>query len=187
VVAPALTLDQFFWVLARVSGLGSFAALSISLVTGVALRSGLLGSIANNRAMKSTHEFTAILWIPLGLLHVVSLVLDQTARVTPLDVVLPFVANYDAGGRLALGLGTIGLDLFVVVAVTGWLKGRMGQRAWIWIHRLSYLAFAVLFLHAVLGGSDFSSPIVSALTWSTAFALAVITLGRVLWGRLPAH
>jgi methionine sulfoxide reductase heme-binding subunit len=182
-----VTLDQFFWVLGRVAGLSCFAALSISLVTGVALRSGLFGGLAKNRSLRSTHEFTAILWIPLGLLHVASLALDQTARVSPLDLLVPFLANYDTGGKLALGLGTISLDLFVVVAITGWLKSRMGPRTWIWIHRLSYLAFAAMFLHAVLGGTDFSSPVVSALTWSTAFALAVLTLGRMLWGRLPAH
>jgi methionine sulfoxide reductase heme-binding subunit len=182
-----VTLDQFFWVLGRVAGLSCFAALSISLVTGVALRSGLFGGLAKNRSLRSTHEFTAILWIPLGLLHVASLALDQTARVSPLDLLVPFLANYDTGGKLALGLGTISLDLFVVVAITGWLKSRMGPRSWIWIHRLSYLAFAAMFLHAVLGGTDFSSPVVSALTWSTAFALAVLTLGRMLWGRLPAH
>jgi methionine sulfoxide reductase heme-binding subunit len=186
-VAVSLTLDQSFWVLGRVAGLSCFAALSISLVTGVALRSGLFGGLAKNRSLKSTHEFTAVLWIPLGLLHVASLVLDQTARVSPLDLFVPFLANYDASGRLALGLGTIGLDLFAVVAITGWLKNRMGARTWIWLHRLAYLAFASMFVHAVLGGTDFSSPVVSALTWSTAFALAVLTLGRVVWGRLPAH
>jgi len=182
-----VTLDQYFWFLGRVAGLSSFAALSISLLSGIALRSGLLWGLANNRALKSTHQFTAVLWIPLGLLHVASLVLDRTARVSLLDLVVPFLANYDAGGRLALGLGTIGLDLFVVVAVTGWLRSRIGPLAWIWLHRLSYLAFAAMFLHAVLGGTDFSSPLVSALTWSTAFALGVMTLGRVLWGRLPAR
>jgi methionine sulfoxide reductase heme-binding subunit len=186
-VALSLTLDQFFWVLGRVAGLSCFAALSISLVTGVALRSGLFGGLTNNRALKSTHEWTAVLWIPLGLLHVVSLVFDKTARVAPLDLVVPFVANYDAFGRLALGLGTVGLDLFAVVAITGWLRSRMNARVWIWTHRLAYLAFASLFLHAVLGGTDFSSPVVSALTWSTAFAIGVMTLGRVLWGRLPAR
>src|SRR5258707_10369959 len=121
----ALTLDQYFWFLGRVAGLGCFAALSISLVTGVALRSGLFGGLTNNRALKSTHTFTAVLWIPLGFLHVASLVLDQTARVSLLDLFVPFLANYDAGGRLALGLGTIGLDLFVAVSVTGWLRSRI--------------------------------------------------------------
>ena len=182
-----MTLDQFFWVLGRVSGLSSFVALSISLVTGVAIRSGLLGPLAANRALKSAHEFTAILWIPLGGLHVLSLVLDQTARVSPLDVVVPFLSGYNAAGKLALGLGTIAFDLFALVAVTGWLRGRMERRAWIWIHRLAYLAFALMFLHALLGGTDFSSPEVSAVTWSTAFALVVVTLARVVSGRIPAR
>jgi methionine sulfoxide reductase heme-binding subunit len=186
-VALAVTADQFFWLLGRVAGLSCFAALSISRVTGVALRSGFFAGLAKNRSLKSTHEFTAILWIPFGLLHVASLVLDQTARVSVVDLVVPFLANYDALGRLALGLGAISLDLFAVVAVTGWLRGRMGARSWIRIHRLAYVAYGAMFLHAVLGGTDFSSPVVSALTWSTAFALGVLTLGRVLWGRLPAR
>ena len=75
----------------------------------------------------------------------------------------------------------------MLVAVTGWLKSRINPRAWRWIHRLSYLAYATVFLHGVLGGSDFSSPVISALAWSTAFALGVFSLGRVLWGRLPAR
>ena len=44
----------------------------------------------------------------------------------------------------------------------------------------------MVFLHAVLGGTDFSDPVVSALTWSTAAGLAVLTAARMLWGRLPA-
>jgi DMSO/TMAO reductase YedYZ heme-binding membrane subunit len=62
----------------------------------------------------------------------------------------------------------------------------MSNQTWQWVHRLSYLAFGLLFFHAVLGGTDFSDPIVSSLTWSTASLLALLTAARVLWGRLPA-
>ena len=71
----------------------------------------------------------------------------------------------------------------------GWTPtgpNRMAAGVWQWIHRLSYVAFGLLFLHALLGGTDFSDPVVSALTWSVAFGLATITAARVLWGRLPA-
>lgn len=181
-----MTADQFLWMLARVAGLSAYGALSISVLSGVAIRSGLLGDLGSNRALRATHEFTAILWIPLGLLHLLSLLLDPTARIVPLDLFVPFIANYDAAGRLALGLGTIGFDLLLLVAITGWLRGRMPRPAWTWIHRLAYLAFALGFFHAVLGGTDFNEPLVSALTWSTTVALGVISLGRVFWGRLPA-
>lgn len=179
--------DTFFWVLSRVAGLSSFAALAISLLSGAALRTAVLDWLAPNRALRSAHEFTAVLWIPLGGLHVLTIALDRTARVSPLDLVVPFRIDYgDPRATLAVGLGTLSLELVALVAVTGWLRRRMPAPAWRWIHRLGYAAFALLFLHAVLGGSDFSDPMVSALTWATAAMLAIISAARALWGRLPA-
>ncbi|HEY8642000.1 MAG TPA: hypothetical protein VIO84_04455 [Candidatus Dormibacteraeota bacterium] len=175
--------DLFFWVLARVCGLTSFVALAISLLTGAALRTAVLDWLGSNRAIRAVHEYTALLWIPLGVLHVGAILLDHTARVSPLDLLIPFRVPY---GTVAIGLGTVTLWIFALVAVTGWLKRRLAVGIWQWIHRLSYVAFALLFLHAVLGGTDFSDPVVSALTWSVAFGLATITAARVLWGRLPA-
>jgi len=182
-VAAPLTTDLFFWILARVCGLTSFGALAISLLTGAALRTAVLDWLGSNRSLRSLHEYTAVLWIPLGVLHVGSLLLDHTARVGLLDLVVPFRMPY---GALAIGLGTLTLWIFALVAVTGWLKRRMAAGVWQWIHRLSYVAFGLLFLHALLGGTDFSDPVVSALTWSVAFGLATITAARVLWGRLSA-
>ncbi len=181
-----MNVDTFLWVLARVAGLGAGAALAISLLTGLALRSALLDWLTTNRGLRSTHEFTAILWIPLGLLHLLFLVLDSSVRtsIRLIDLVVPFQVTY---GTLAIGLGTLSFDLFVLVAVTGWLRRRMHPPLWRWIHRLSYLACALLFLHATLGGSDFSAPQVSAVSWSVAAVLAVLSVARLLWGRLSSE
>ena len=171
-----MTTDQFIWALARVAGLASYGSLAIALLTGIALRTAVLDWLGSNRALRSLHEYTTVLWIPLGMIHVASLLLDHTARITPLDVFVPFLTPY---GTLAIGLGTISLDLLVVVAITGWMKRRMRPNLWQWLHRLSYVAFALLFLHALLGGTDFSDPAVSAITWGTAAALAVLTAFRL--------
>jgi methionine sulfoxide reductase heme-binding subunit len=182
----AVNVDEFLWILARVAGLSAAAALAISLLTGLALRSAVLDWMATNRAVRSTHEFTAVLWIPLGLTHVVLLLLHGGLRtpIRPIDLVVPFRAGY---GTLALGLGTLTLDLLVLVAVTGWLRRRIHPVAWRWIHRLAYLAAALVFLHALLAGSDFSAPQVSAVAWSTAAFLAVLSGARILWGRISAE
>jgi len=174
-------------VIARIAGLASFAALSLSLLTGVALRTSVLDFLGSNRGVRSLHEYTAFLWIPLGGLHIAGLLLDQTARIAPLDLLVPFQAPYDARGVLAIGLGTVTLQLFLLVALTGWLKRRISGPLWRWVHRLSYVAFGLLFLHAVLGGTDFSDPLVSALTWAVAGMLALLSLARTVWGRLPAR
>jgi methionine sulfoxide reductase heme-binding subunit len=178
-----VTPDVFLWVLARVAGLTAFAALAIALLSGLALRTGVLDWVGSNRVLRSLHEYTTVLWIPLGVLHVLALLVDQTARIRVVDLLVPFLVPY---GTVAIGLGTIAAEVFVVVAVTGYLRRRIAGTVWQWVHRLSYAAFGLLFLHGLLGGSDFGDPAVSALAWATAGLLALLTLARVIWGRLPA-
>ena len=178
-----MTADQFYWLLARVAGLSSYAALAIALLTGIAMRTAVLDWLGSNRAMRSLHEYTTVLWLPLGALHVLSLLLDSTARIGVVDVVLPFHSSY---GTLAIGLGALSVDVLVAVTITSYLKRRMRKDVWLWIHRLAYAAFALIFLHSVLSGTDFSDPAVSAITWGTGAGLLTLGLARLLGGRLPA-
>ena len=178
-----MTADQFFWVLARVSGLSAYAALAIALLTGVALRTAVLDWLGSNRVIRSLHEYTNVLWLPLAALHVITLLLDATARIAVVDVFLPFHATY---GTLALGLGSLSVDVLLAVTVAAYLRRRLRTDVWLWIHRLAYVAFVLIFFHAVLSGTDFSDPAVSAITWGTAAGLLTLMLARVLGGRLPA-
>ena len=178
-----MTTDQFFWVLARVAGLSSYAALAIAMITGIALRTAVLDWLGSNRALRALHEYTTVLWIPLAGTHVLLLLLDKTARIGLLDVVVPFHSSY---GTLAIGLGALSVDILLVVTVTAFFKRQMNKDLWQWLHRLSYPAFALLFLHSVLSGTDFSDPIVSAITWAAGAMLLLLALVRAIWGRLPA-
>lgn len=175
--------DLLFWMLTRVTGLSAFLALTVAILSGVAMRTSVLDKVGTNRAWLELHTFSSVLWIPLGGLHLLTLLLDQTARVTPIDLVVPFDVGY---GSVPVGLGTVALDVFLLVAVTGWMKRWMSQPMWSWIHRLSYPAFAAAFAHALLSGTDFSAPAVSAFAWSFGFAVLVLALARIAWGRLPA-
>ena len=178
-----MTTDQFLWVLARVAGLGSYAALALAVVTGIALRTAVLDWFGNNRVLRSLHEYTTVLWIPLAGIHLGTLVLDSTARIGVLDLVVPFRAPY---GTVAIGLGALAVDLLVVVTATALLRRHIRPDVWKWLHRLAYGAFVLIFFHAVLSGSDFSDPVVSAVSWGTAAALLALGLARAVWGRLPA-
>jgi methionine sulfoxide reductase heme-binding subunit len=174
-------LDVFFWFLARVAGLSAFVALSLALLTGLSLRTAVLSWVGSNRAVEGVHEFTAVLWLPLGAVHIVGLLLDPTARIGPLDLLVPFRA---APGPVPVGLGTLSLLLVAVVAAAGWGRRRLPVAAWRWLHRLSYVAFGLLFAHALTAGTDFGTPAVSAATWGITALLAVLAAARLLWGRL---
>jgi sulfoxide reductase heme-binding subunit YedZ len=154
----------------------------VSILSGGALRTSVLDFLATNRALRSLHDFATWLWIPLGAAHIVTLVLDRTARVQPLDAFLPFQVSY---APLQIGLGTISLDIVLIVTLTSWLRRRMNDRLWRWIHRSSYAAFLTLFLHAFWSGTDFDAPLISAVSWSAALGIGLLAASRILFGRLP--
>ena len=177
-------MDQqlLIWIVARSAGLASYAALCLAVLSGIALRTSVLDFMAKNRALRALHDWVTWLWIPLGALHVIALVLDRTALIRPIDLVVPFQVSY---GAIAIGLGTVSLDLIVLIVASSWLRRWMSDRVWRWIHRSSYVAFVTLFLHAALSGTDFNAPLISALSWAAALGIALLGISRIVFGRLP--
>jgi sulfoxide reductase heme-binding subunit YedZ len=170
------------WIVARATGVAAYVALCLSILSGIALRTSVLDFLATNRALRSLHDFMTWVWIPLGLAHAGSLLLDRTAQIAPLDLVVPFRVSY---APLAIGLGTLSLDIVVAITITSWLRRRLDDRLWRWIHRSSYVAFVTLFLHALLSGTDFSSPLISSISWSAALGIGLLAASRIFFGRLP--
>jgi sulfoxide reductase heme-binding subunit YedZ len=173
--------NDLIWVLARSTGVGSLVALTLSVLTGIALRTGTLAWLSHNRGVRVVHGFLTVLWIPLGLAHVIALLFDRYAQVGLLDLVVPFGISY---GRLAVGLGTISAQLIVVVLVSTWMRSSLTLGQWQAFHRLSYVAFVAAFAHGILSGTDLANPVVAALAWITAAAVGLVALRRLSRVRL---
>src|SRR4026208_2463545 len=160
---------DLIWVIARSTGTASLVALTLSVLTGIALRTGTFAWLSHNRGVRIVHGFLTVLWSPLGLAHVIALLFDRYAQVGLVDLVVPFGVSY---GRLAIGLGTISMQLILVVLVSTWLRSLLtnghGPRS----RRLSYVAFVAAFAHGVMSGTDLANPVVASLAWVTAAAVA---------------
>lgn len=173
--------DLVFWYAARAAAMSAFAVLSVSLLTGMALRTSLLGAVARNRAVLALHGFLSWFWVPLVVVHVGCLLLDGTARIGVLDLVIPFRVAY---APVAVGLGSVGLVLLVLVGVTSAVRRRLSPVVWRWIHRLSYPMFVLFLVHAQLAGSDFSRTPISVAGWATLGMLVMLALPRAAGGRV---
>lgn len=179
-----MTLDtNLIWILARSTGTASLVALTLSVLTGIALRTGTFAWLSHNRGVRVVHGFLTVLWIPLAVAHVVALLFDRYAQVGLLDLVIPFGVTY---GRFAIGLGTISAQLILVVLVSTWLRSSLTLGQWQAFHRLSYVAFVVAFAHGVMSGTDLANPVVATLAWITAAAVALVALRRVMRARVTA-
>lgn len=170
-------MDLAFWLLARSSGVGSAVALELALLSGMALRTGALGWLTHNKGVRVLHDYSSFFWLPLAVVHVGTLLLDPTARISLLDLLVPFGTPY---GAVAIGLGTISMQLFAIVMISSWLRPRMTNEVWIALHRFSYLAFVAMAAHSILGGTDFAQPLIAASAWVTFAGLAALGLVRVM-------
>jgi sulfoxide reductase heme-binding subunit YedZ len=173
-------MTDLIWVVARSTGTAALVALVLSMLSGMALRSGALAWLSHNRGVRAVHDLTSVLWLPLAMAHVVALLLDPYAKVGLADLVIPFLVPY---GSFAIGLGTISLQLVVVVVVSTCLRSRLTHQGWLAIHRLSYVAFVAAFAHGLLAGTDFAQPVLVALAWVTAAALAIVAFRRLTAAR----
>jgi sulfoxide reductase heme-binding subunit YedZ len=173
------------WIIARSTGTAALVALVLSVLSGMALRSGALAWLSHNRGVRSVHDLTSVLWLPLAIAHVIALMFDPYAKIGFADLVIPFLVSY---GSFAIGLGTISLQLSMVVLLTTWMRSRLTHQGWLAVHRLSYVAFVAAFAHGLLAGTDLAQPILTALAWVTAAVLAIVGFRRLTAsrGRQPA-
>jgi methionine sulfoxide reductase heme-binding subunit len=180
-----MTTTDLIWVFARSTGTAALVALVLSVLSGMALRSGALAWLSHNRGVRAVHDLTSVLWLPLAVVHVITLLLDPYARVGLIDLFIPFLVPY---GSFAIGLGTISLQLVAVVLISTWLRSRLTQPGWLAIHRLSYVAFVLAFAHGLLAGTDFAQPALASLAWLTAAVVVIVALRRLTAarGRQPA-
>jgi sulfoxide reductase heme-binding subunit YedZ len=173
-------MTDVVWVIARSTGTAALVALVLSVLSGMALRSGALAWLSHNRGVRAVHDLTSVLWLPLAIAHVVALLLDPYAKVGLVDLLVPFLVSY---GAFAIGVGTISLQLGIVVLVSTWLRSRLTQQGWLAIHRLSYVAFVAAFAHGLLAGTDLAQPPLSALAWVTAGVLLTVAFRRLTAAR----
>jgi sulfoxide reductase heme-binding subunit YedZ len=173
-------MAEALWIVARSTGTAALVALVLSVVSGLALRSGALAWLSHNRGVRAVHDLTSLLWLPLALAHVAALLFDPYAKIGLADLLVPFLVGY---GAFAIGLGTIALQLVAVVLVSTWLRARLSPAGWLAVHRLSYVAFILAFAHGLLAGTDLAQPALAALAWIVAAAVALAALRRITRAR----
>jgi sulfoxide reductase heme-binding subunit YedZ len=180
-MSAALGGSQALWFVSRASGLALLAAFSAAVVLGVAARLG--PRRRSPLAVGELHRTLALFSVAFLGLHVVTAIADPYVTIGWAATVLPFASPYRT---LAIGLGTLAVDLGGAVLVTSLARARLGYRAWRAVHGLAYLAWPVAFAHSVTAGSDLRIWWAALVVWGCATAVATAMVARLLfWLRGP--
>jgi sulfoxide reductase heme-binding subunit YedZ len=176
-VAAAITGSQGLWYVSRGSGLALLVAVSAVLVLGVA-RLVPAPKCQARFVLAELHRTLALFSVAFLGLHVVTAILDPFVTIGWAATVLPFASGYRT---LAIGLGTLAVDLGGAVLLTSLARRRLGYRAWRVVHWLAYLAWPSAFVHSLTAGSaDLRIWWVALIVWGCAAAVATAIVARLL-------
>jgi methionine sulfoxide reductase heme-binding subunit len=156
------------WFTMRGAGLTALVLLTITTCIGVLVSGG--GRPDLRYIVQYVHRVTASLGLGVLLLHVVTALMDSYAGVGITGAIVPFTSGYRATW---VGLGTIAAYLIVLVAATGFARGRIaasekGAAVWRTVHGLSYGAWGLALIHGFESGTD------SGQTWVRFLYLACL-------------
>ncbi len=152
-VGPVLHSRMLPWILGRGLGLAAYLTLTALVCLGLWLHhpwrspSRLFPPAAQLRTHATLAAATGVLIVA----HVSALALDRYAKVGWSGALVPGLSSYRTA---AVGLGTVALYVFLLVALTAGLAGSLARRVWLPVHRVAAVVFALVWLHGVLAGSD---------------------------------
>ncbi|MBV8194995.1 MAG: ferric reductase-like transmembrane domain-containing protein [Candidatus Dormibacteraeota bacterium] len=142
---------NLLWFVARASGIIAAVLLTAVIVLGVMRSERWQRRFWPRFASNHLHRSLSWLLLATVVIHVGAILLDQYAPVTVVDAIVPFLSQYR---RWWTGLGTLSLDLVLLVLMTTALIRVIGQRRWRVVHWLGYAIWPAAVLHGVAAGSD---------------------------------
>lgn len=139
----------FAWWLARALGFVAYGALWASILSGLAM-SAKGGGLFDLKWVLDIHQETTLMAVIASVMHATVMVVDSASGVSPLAVLVPF-----ASARLTgpVTIGTLALLGLGVVALTSWMRARVGVKVWRAVHAAAFGVWLLGLLHGVYAGS----------------------------------
>jgi predicted ferric reductase len=172
-------MNEALWALGRGTGVVSLLLITVSVVLGIATRSGrsILG--LPRFSVTLVHRNASLLASVFLVIHIVSLFFDSYAQLTVVDFFVPFLGT---AKPFWLGLGTVAVDLLLAIIVTSLLRRWIGRRVFRAVHWFTYAMWPVALAHSIGNGTDGTS------AWFLALAvLSVAVVAIALAWRLSVN
>lgn len=171
------------WYATRGTGVVAMLLLTASVVLGIVATVRFATPRWPRMLTGGLHRNVSLLVLAFLAVHITTAVLDSFAPIGWVAVVVPFVSAYRP---LWLGLGTVAFDLLLALTVSSLLRGRLGYRAWRYVHWAAYACWPVALAHGLGTGTDTRVSWVLAINAGCVLAV-LIALGWRLASGWPQH
>lgn len=176
--------EQFWWYVARSSGVVAWALALASVLWGIALATRALGDKPKAPWLLDLHRHLGGLTVAFTGIHLAALVADTYVHFGWADLFVPFVSGWRTG---AVAWGVLAFWLLVVVEVTSLFMKRIPKRWWRRIHLTSYVVAVSASIHLFTAGTDATTAALRGVTIAVAAATVFFLLYRQLGPRKAAR
>lgn len=152
-------------------GFISYFLMWLAVMWGMFLRNGWALTWVRHSTLLATHTTVALLSLSLASVHAGAQLAKPANLFRLADVLVPFMYWRDPIG---VGVGVIGLEVMIAVAMSIMVQRWLGYSRWRVLHTMTYVAFTLVVAHILISGSDsFRAPLqISVLV---AYGLTVAT------------
>jgi len=168
------------WIVIRGAGIVAFILLAASSIWGLLISTKVLGRTVKAKPVTWFHESLGLAALIATGVHLVALTMDDYIEFGWADVLVPGVASWNS---MAVSLGITAFYGLAIVALSFYVKGIIGQRAWRMIHFLAFGTFLGALIHGVMAGTDTGSPAVTAMYAGSALLVGALVTLRVVQQR----
>ena len=175
-----LTSRPIDWYAARAGGVVAYVLLTIVVLLGIAMSSGARMERWPRFALKDVHRFAGLLTGTFLVIHIATIAIDSYLPFSLTSLVVPFTSSYRP---VFIGLGIIGAELLLALAVTNRLRDRLPYATWRRLHYLNFAVWGAATVHGLGSGTDRGTPWLVAIEATAIGAVLTATGWRVLRAR----
>ena len=124
------------------------------------------------------HEYVSLLGLVFALFHALVLLGDRYINFTIAQIFMPFsTVDYRPTW---VGIGQIGLYVWLIVALSFYVRQGIGQKTWRVIHYLSFAMYIMGLLHGLFSGTDSTANWAQWYYWISGGSLLFLFVYRIV-------
>jgi methionine sulfoxide reductase heme-binding subunit len=173
--------EHFFWITSRAAGTLALVFSSIAVAVGLTMGRKLLKGRGPD--LRVAHEALSLATIVALVVHAVALLGDSFLHPSVADIAIPFVSSYMT---VWTTMGIVAGWLMIILGLSFYARGRIGQQRWRKLHRFTALAWVLGLAHSLGEGTDAGQAWFLIATAVVALPAAALLVGRLSAGGRPA-
>jgi predicted ferric reductase len=167
-----------FWYLSRGSAFVAMSLLWLSMALGLTITNKMARIWPGAPAAFAIHEYVSLLGLAFTIFHALVLMGDHYIKFTLAQIVIPFATvGYKP---LLVGLGQVGFYVWLLVALSFYVRSRIGSKTWRAIHYISFLSYCVALYHGITSGTDTKMLWAQSYYWISGASLIFLLMQRIV-------